>query len=131
MSVTFHFYFREFFFFFFAPFQYHCYILASLFSIHLIICHFFQGLTVYTETERNKHASDTDFNWCHQSPQLIDNRELWICMMDGFSNGKTSSIASSPQSLSGPLRGVELGGPMDNKFEAYAHMNEIGIFRPC
>ena len=29
--------------------------------------------------------------------------------------------------MSDPLRGVELGGLRDNKFEAYAHMNEIGI----
>ena len=36
-------------------------------------------------------------------------REFSICTTDGFCDGKTSNVASSPQRLSGPLRVVELG----------------------
>ena len=36
-------------------------------------------------------------------------REFSICTTDGFCDGKTSNVASSPQRLSGPLRVVESG----------------------
>ena len=44
--------------------------------------------------------------------------EFLICTTDGFYDGKTSNVASSPQRLSGPLRVVELGGPTDDKADA-------------
>ena len=38
-----------------------------------------------------------------------------------FCDGKTSNVVSSPWRLSGPLPVVELGGPMDDKFDICAH----------
>ena len=48
----------------------------------------------------------------------LDIRELSICMTDDFYDGKASNVAFSPQWLSGPLCGVELGRLMDDKFDA-------------
>ena len=49
------------------------------------------------------------------------NRELSICTTDGFCNGRIINVASSPRRLSGPLRVVELEGPMDDKFNWMIH----------
>ena len=48
-------------------------------------------------------------------------RELLICTTNGFCDGKTSNVASSPRRLSGSLRVVEPGGPMDDKFDTCTH----------
>ena len=53
-------------------------------------------------------------------------RELLICTTDGFSNGKTSTVVSLPQWLSGPLCVVELGGQTNDNL-THAHVNEIEI----
>ena len=53
--------------------------------------------------------------------QLYVNSEFLICTTDGFCDSKTSNVVSSPQCLSGPLRVVELGNPMDDKIDACAH----------
>ena len=64
------------------------------------------------------------------TPVQNDIRELLICMMDRFCNGKTSNVASSPQWLSGPLHVVKLGGPMDDKFITCAHERNWHFNRP-
>ena len=63
------------------------------------------------------------FNLCWWHIGFSDEfiREFSICTMDGFCKSKTSNIASSPRRLSGPLRVLELGGPMNDKVGAYAH----------
>ena len=48
-------------------------------------------------------------------------REFSICTTHDFCDIKTSNFTSSPQSLSGPLLVVELGGPRDDKFDASEH----------
>ena len=53
--------------------------------------------------------------------RLLTNRELSNCTMDGFCNSKTSNVASLPQQSSGPYSVVEMGGPMEDKFDACAH----------
>ena len=65
-----------------------------------------------------------------RTPVQNDIRELLICMMDRFCNGKTSNIASSPQWLSGPLHVVKLGGPMDDKFITCTHEQNWHFNRP-
>ena len=48
-------------------------------------------------------------------------RKISICTTDGFSDGKTSNVSSSPQQLSGSLLVIELGGLTDDRFDAGAH----------
>ena len=72
------------------------------------------------DNELSIHFSINHVPWkCSVTNAKI--RELSICTMDGFCDGKTSNAASSPQRLSGPLRIVELGGLADDKFNTCAH----------
>ena len=59
--------------------------------------------------------------WWHIGFSGEFSRKFSICTMDGFCKSKTSNIASPPRRLSGPLRVVELGGPMNDKVGACAH----------
>ena len=59
-----------------------------------------------------------------------DNRELSICTTDGFCDGKTSNVASSPQRLSSPSRVIESGWPTDDKVDACAHDSKCQFNRP-
>ena len=57
-------------------------------------------------------------------------REFSICTTDGFCDGKTPNVASSPQRLSGHLRVVESGWPTDDKVDACAHDSKCQFNRP-
>ena len=59
--------------------------------------------------------------WTTHSSFTVINREFSICTMDGFSDFKTSNVASSIRRLSDPLRIVELRGPTDDKLDACTH----------
>ena len=54
--------------------------------------------------------------------------KLSICTRDGFCDGKTSNVASSPWQLSSPLCIVELGGLADDKSDTQCSI--LGGF-PC
>ena len=52
---------------------------------------------------------------------IQDISEISIYTTDRLCDGKTLNAVLSSQWLSGPLRVVELGGPTDDKADAYAH----------
>ena len=58
----------------------------------------------------------TEIGWVQ-----TNNRELSIYTTDGFYDGKTSNLATSPRWMSGPFHVVELGRPADDKFGACAN----------
>ena len=77
-----------------------------------------------------KQLQGDEFHGVRVQHTLQCNRELLICTMNGFCDGKTSNVVSSPWQLSGPLHVVELGGLTDDKFDACAHESNWHSNRP-